>query len=90
MLFRSTLEKKRRELEYAERLSVLGGSNGRMKELNEEIRRLTDLEECMWSQRAKADWLCDGDQIPNIFIVGPQNIIREISSRVWKMSLVFG
>lgn len=32
-----------------------------MKKLNEEIQKLVDMEECMWNQQAKADWLQDGD-----------------------------
>ena len=46
---RRTLEKKRRELEQAERVAVWGGGCGRVKELNADIRRLTDMEDCMWN-----------------------------------------
>ena len=38
-----------------------------MKELNAEIRRLNNLEDCMWNQRAKVDWLRDGDKNTKYF-----------------------
>ena len=62
-----TLEKKRRELEQAEHVAAWGGGCGRLKELNAEIRRLTDMEDCMWNQRAKVDWLHDGDKNTKYF-----------------------
>ena len=64
---RRTLEKKRRELEQAERVVAWGGGCGRLKELNAEIRRLTDMEDCMWNQRAKVDWLRDDDKNTKYF-----------------------
>ena len=62
-----TLEKKRRELEQAEHVAAWGGGCGRLKELNVEIRRLTDMEDCMWNQWAKVDWLHDGDKNTKYF-----------------------
>ena len=62
-----TLEKKRRELEQAEHVAAWGGGCGRLKELNAEIRRLTDMEDCMWNQWAKVDWLHDGDKNTKYF-----------------------
>ena len=62
-----TLEKKRKELEQAECVAAWEGGSGRLKELNAEIRRLTDLEDCMWNQRAKVDWLSDGDKNTKYF-----------------------
>ena len=62
-----TLEKKRRELEQAEHVAAWGGGCGRLKELNAEIRRLTDMEDCMWNKRAKVDWLHDGDKNTKYF-----------------------
>ena len=62
-----TLEKKRRELEQVEHVAAWGGGCGRLKELNAEIRRLTDMEDCMWNQRAKVDWLHDGDKNTKYF-----------------------
>ena len=64
---RRTLEKKRRELEQAERVAAWGGGSGRLKELNAEIRSLIDMEECMWKQRSKVDWLRDGDKNTKYF-----------------------
>ena len=64
---RRTLERKRRELEQAERVAAWGGGCGRVKELNAEIRRLTDMEDCMWNQRAKVAWLRDGDKNTKYF-----------------------
>ena len=38
-----------------------------VKVLKDEINKLLDLEECMWSQRAKTDWLRYGDQNSKYF-----------------------
>ena len=41
--------------------------NGRNRALNKEIDKLMDMEECMWNQREKTDWLKYGDQNTKYF-----------------------
>lgn len=48
---------KRKLLAKAEIVAVLGQGVGQVKILKEEINKLLELEECMWSHRAKTDWL---------------------------------
>lgn len=54
---RLALARKRKLLAKAETKAVSGQGIGRVKILKEEINKLMDLEECMWSQRAKTNWL---------------------------------
>lgn len=63
----SMLIKKRKELEQVEWLPISGGNQNRLKLLNEEIQKLVEMEECLWQQRAKEDWLRDGDQNTKYF-----------------------
>ena len=49
------LAQKRKLLEKVEAWSMAGGGKESLKVLNDEIRKLMDLEECMWSQRFKTD-----------------------------------
>lgn len=63
----SMLIKKRKELEQVEWLPISGGNQNRLKLLNEEIQKLVEMEECLWQQRAKEDWLRDGDQNSKYF-----------------------
>ena len=51
------LAKVRQKLEKAEARSMARGGNERLASLNEELQNLMVLEEHMWSQRAKSDWL---------------------------------
>ena len=53
---------KLQQLLKAEALSMVGADHDKVKSLSEEIENLMKLEECMWSQRAKSDWLKYGDQ----------------------------
>ena len=46
---------------------MAGGGNERLASLNEELQNLMVLEEHMWSQRAKSDWLRYGDQNTKYF-----------------------
>ena len=48
-------------------MSIFGENHFRGKQLNEEIQKLVEMEECMWSQRANIDWLQDGDQNTKYF-----------------------
>ena len=64
---RGTLVQKRKLLAKAEIGAVAGQNCGRVKDLKEEINKLLDLEECMWSQRAKTDWLRYGDRNSKYF-----------------------
>ena len=64
---RRKLDQKRKLLEKAEARSMAGGGKESLKVLNDEIRKLMDLEECMWSQRFKTDWLRYGDQNTKYF-----------------------
>ena len=41
----------------AESISMVGGSHERMGVLIEEINKLMDMEEFMWNQRSKTEWL---------------------------------
>ena len=64
---KGTLVQKRKLLAKAE-LGVVSGQNfGQVKDLKEEINKLLDLEECMWSLRAKTDWLRYGDRNSKYF-----------------------
>lgn len=56
------LAKVRKQLEKAMARSMAGGGNGRLASLNEQLQNLMALEEHMWSQRSKSDWLQYGDQ----------------------------
>lgn len=56
------LKKKMKESEHSKFLSIFGENHFRGKQLHEEIQKLVEMEECMWNQWAKADWLQDGDQ----------------------------
>ena len=46
---------------------MLGGSDGRMKQLEAEINKLLDREAQMWAQRSKIQWLKDGDKNTRFF-----------------------
>ena len=48
-------------------MSIFGENHFREKQLNEEIQKLVEMEECMWNQLAKANWLQDGDQNTKYF-----------------------
>ncbi|XP_075645171.1 uncharacterized protein LOC142616189 [Castanea sativa] len=83
------LAQKRKQLVKAEASSMVGSNHDRVKSLSEEIKNLMKLEECMWSQRAKSDWLKYGDQNTKYFdcrslkrnkrnfIVGLKNEVRD-------------
>lgn len=64
---RIALAQKRKELSKAEGESMSGRSHARVKLLTEEISKLMDLEERMWSQRSKTEWLRYGDQNTKYF-----------------------
>ena len=64
---RLLLTQKRKQLLKVEALSMVGGDHDKVKSLSEEIENLMKLEECMWSQRAKSDWLKYGDQNTKYF-----------------------
>ncbi|XP_023901151.1 uncharacterized protein LOC112012999 [Quercus suber] len=61
------LTKVRKQLEKAEARSMAGGGNDRLAVLNEELQKLTTLEERVWSQRSKSYWLIYGDQNTKYF-----------------------
>lgn len=61
------LTQKRKQLLKAEASSLVEGDHDKVKSLSEEIENLMKLEECMWSQRAKSDWLKYGDQNTKYF-----------------------
>ena len=61
------LTQKRKQLLKAEASSLVEGDQDKVKSLSEEIENLMKLEECMWSQRAKSDWLKYGDQNTKYF-----------------------
>lgn len=61
------LTQKRKQLLKAEASSMVEGDHDKVKSLSEEIENLMKLEECMWSQRAKSDWLKYGDQNTKYF-----------------------
>ena len=46
---------------------MLGGSDGRMKQLEAEINKLLDREAQMWAQWSKIQWLKDGDKNTRFF-----------------------
>ena len=64
---RGSLIQKRKLLAKAELVAVSGQGIRQVKVLKDEINKLLDLEECMWSQRAKTDWLRYGDQNSKYF-----------------------
>ncbi|KAL4626409.1 hypothetical protein ACB092_05G094100, partial [Castanea dentata] len=47
--------------------AIAGRGNSQVKTLMDEINKLMDMEECMWNQRSKIDWLKDGDQNTKYF-----------------------
>ena len=55
MLKKKKRKKKRKESEQAKFLSIFGENHFREKQLNEEIQKLVEMEECMWNQPAKAN-----------------------------------
>ena len=59
---RRELEKKRKLLTQAERVTINGGSVHTLKKLEQEINVLMDRESKLWRQRAKIQWLKDGDR----------------------------
>ena len=61
------LAQKRKQLLKVEASSMMGGDHVKVKSLSEEIENLMKLEECMWNQRAKSDWLKYGDQNTKYF-----------------------
>ena len=56
------LEQKRKKLAQAERVACSAGSVILMKKLEKEINVLLEKEAQMWGQRAKVQWLKDGDR----------------------------
>ena len=46
---------------------MVGKGHERVKSLSNEIDKLMEMEECMWNQRAKSDWLKYGDQNTKYF-----------------------
>lgn len=64
---RLSLARKRKLLAKAESDAITRQGTSQVKELNEEINKLMDLEDCMWNQRAKTDWLRYGDQNSKYF-----------------------
>ena len=64
---RLELEKKRKELKQAERLSVRTGNSDRMRALESEINLLLDMEAQMWRQRSRILWMKDGDRNTKFF-----------------------
>ena len=64
---RRELEQKRKKLAQAERVACSGGSVLLMKKLEKEINVLLDKEAQMWGQRAKVQWLKDGDRNTRFF-----------------------
>ena len=58
---RRTLARKIKELEKAEVDSMVGRESIRLQVISNDIKKLMDLEECMWNQRSKVDWLEHGD-----------------------------
>lgn len=65
---RLALARNRKLLAKAETKAISGWGIGQVKILKEEINKLMDLEECIWSQRAKTDWLRYGDQNSKYYI----------------------
>ena len=64
---RKALARNRKLLVIAEGDSMAGKNHARVKLLSEEISRLMDCEERMWSQRSKTEWLRYGDQNTKYF-----------------------
>ena len=64
---RRELEKKRKLLTQAERVAINGGSVHTLKKLEQEINVLMDQEAKLWRQRAKIQWLKDGDHNTTFF-----------------------
>ena len=64
---KGSLIRKRKLLAKAESKAISGQGINQVKVLREEINKLLDLEECMWNQRAKTDWLRYGDQNSKYF-----------------------
>jgi len=58
---RRDLEKKRKELQQAERLSIRTGDSRSVRVLEFEINFLLDKEAQIWRQRSKILWMKDGD-----------------------------
>jgi len=50
---RRILARKKIELVEAEADSMAGRGNSRLQGLSDEIKKLMDLEECMWNQRSR-------------------------------------
>nr|POF21903.1 putative ribonuclease h protein [Quercus suber] len=64
---KGALARKRKLLAKAESNAISGQGISQVKILREEIAKLMVLEECMWNQRAKSDWLRHGDQNSKYF-----------------------
>ena len=64
---KGTLIRKRKMLAKAELKAISGQGISQVKVLREEINNLLDLEESMWFQRAKTDWLRYGNQNSKYF-----------------------
>ncbi|KAK7837690.1 hypothetical protein CFP56_020890 [Quercus suber] len=64
---RRELARNRKLLITAEGDSMAGRNHARVKFLSEEISRLMDCEERLWSQRSKTEWLRYGDQNTKYF-----------------------
>ena len=58
---RIALARKRKQLMQVKGESMVGKDHDRVQVLMEEINKLMELEECMWNQRSKIEWLRHGD-----------------------------
>lgn len=54
---RQTLARQRKELVEVEVASMAGRGHDRLQVLSDNIKKLMDMEECMWNQRSKVDCL---------------------------------
>ena len=61
------LEKKRKELQQAKRLSIQTGDSRRVRVLESKINFLLDKEAQIWRQRFKILWMKDGDRNTRFF-----------------------
>lgn len=48
-------------MEEVESISMAGGSDEMVRVFTNEVNKLMDMEECMWNQRSKTEWLQYGE-----------------------------